>query len=184
MLVINDHMVNNSLTTRDILKYCRIGEIDKVWDEYPIRHLMTRCFKLPFTESEEFFKNLDFESSLKFYDYTNQDIYGLLLFSNKKMKNSIPNIKMANPIIANIFNGLDEKEGSAFILDKRLQGIGLDKLMLKRAIEQIKNSKTPPDVIWLGVNRELKSHNYWKRLGFIEFYSDPFVKFYFNLLDN
>lgn len=183
MLVINDKMVDNELTTRDILKYCTIGKVDPIFDKNHIKHIMNKCFKLPLPEAEKLIEEIDYNTSIKFYDPMGDEIYGLLLFTNNEVKKSIPGIEYFNPIIANLFNGLRLKNGEAFILDKRLQGIGLDKLMLNYALKLLKESEPIPEIIWLGVNRELKSHNYWKRHGFIEFYSDMMVRFYFKFLE-
>lgn len=182
MLVINDMMVDNDLTTRDILKYCKMSKTDSLFDRSQIKHIMNKCFKLPLYEAEKLVEEIDYETSVKFYDPIGYSIYGLLLFTNNEVKQAIPGIEYFNPLVANIFNGFRQKNGEAFIIDKRLQGIGLDKLMLNYALKLLKGNKPAPELIWLGVNRELKSHNYWLRHGFLEFYSDMMVRFYCKFL--
>lgn len=183
MLIINDKMVDNDLTTRDILKYSTMSKVDPIFDKSIIKHIMNKCFKLPLREAEKLVEEIDYETSIKFYDPKDYSgIYGLLLFTNNEVKKTIPGIEYFNPLVANIFNGFKQKNGEAFIIDKRLQGIGLDKLMLNYALKLLKENKPTPELIWLGVNRELKSHNYWLRHGFLEFYSDMMVKFYCKFL--
>ena len=181
MLVINDKMVDNDLTTRDILKYCKIKNVDPDFDKNHIKDIMNKCFKMPLHETEKLVNDIDYDTSIKFSDERG-NIYGLLIFTNNEIKKSIPGIEFFDPIVANIFDNFRQKNGEAFILDKRLQGIGLDKLMLQRALELLKKSDPSPEFVWLGVNRELKSHNYWLRQGFTEFYSDMMVRFYLKFL--
>ena len=65
--------------------------------------------------------------------------------------------------------------GHSFIIDERLRGTNFDKKMLYHNIKFLADNY---DLIWIGVERDLKTHHYWERLGFVEVFSIPQATFY------
>ena len=64
--------------------------------------------------------------------------------------------------------------GHSFIIDERLRGTSIHKKMLMFNYEYLKQF----DIIWCAVEKDLKSHSYWKHLGFEEILSIDEAKFY------
>ena len=73
------------------------------------------------------------------------------------------------------FEDFKQVNGHSFIIDERLRGTNLDKKMLLFNLEFL---ATNYDFIWCGVEIDLKSHNYWQRLGFVEVFTIPEATFY------
>ena len=183
MLVLGDTVHDDNLTKHDIVARC-VLDYTSIFDMFKVANIMHKCFKIPTPEeSLNYLKeiNADLEHSVKYYNPETNDVYALLLMANNRFDTSIPNLEKQSPLVPLMFNDFKQKEGAAFIIDKRIRNIGLDKMMLD-AYKNTKDYKNH-DLIWCGVNHELKSHNYWKRLGFLNFYNDHAASFYLKLVE-
>lgn len=118
--------------------------------------------------------NIDLDSSVKAFDPIDGQIYGFLLVGAKKIDDDLPFVKSDDicDIICEIMP--NQLNGFVFALDKRIRGCGIDKKMLKCVHDKLPHT----DIIWCGVNNNLSSHNYWKRMGFLEFCKDDQVTLY------
>lgn len=183
MLVIEDIVCNNENTQEEILKNCIVDYTDK-YDLLDVVKILHKCFKIPsYQEALEYVRdiNVDLDNSVKYFDPGTNEIYGLLLMADNTIDKGIPFLEYNNPLLLALFNGFKQKEGAAFILDKRIRGLGLDKWMLQTYKDT--DDYKERDMIWCGVQNELKSHGYWKHLGFTNFYNDKMAKFYLKLTD-
>jgi hypothetical protein len=90
-------------------------------------------------------------------------------------------IKIGSPIsffergLTEYLEGFIQVNGHSFVIDERLRGTNLDKKMLYHNIKFLSDNY---DLIWIGVERDLKTHDYWKRLGFVEVFEIPEAVFY------
>ena len=64
--------------------------------------------------------------------------------------------------------------GFAFIIDERLRGTDVHKDMVMYNMSYLEGF----DFVWCGVEKNLKSHNYWLRLGFEEIARNCDASFY------
>lgn len=174
--------VQDDIYTRDeLLDRCCLETV-KEKDIIQVAAIMHTCFKIPTTlESLKYLIDyqINLDLSVKCYDPETQKIYGILLFGANSIDEKIPFITHSNAVMCKALSGIKQLQGCAFILDERLRGTGIDKKMI---CYNKTNLSDDYDVVWCGVNKELKTHNYWKRLGFNEFHSDPYVNFYLRLL--
>lgn len=180
MLVIEDIVCDNNLTQKEILERCIVDYTDE-YDALDVAKILHNNFKIPsYDEALKYMTNInaDLENSVKFFDPETGEVYGLLLVADNDIKNGIPHI---DPIISGLFRSLKQKEGVAFILDKRIRGMGIDRCMMQTYKDS--DDYQEQDLMWCGVQHELKSHNYWLKNGFINFYSDFMAEFYFKLTD-
>ena len=178
LLVIEDTVCDNDLSQKEILERCIVDYTDR-YDLLGVVKILHKNFKIPsYDEALRYVLNInvDLENSVKFFDPETEDIYGLLLVADNNIERGIPHI---NPMVSGLFKGLKQKEGVAFILDKRIRGLGIDQCMVQTYKDTDDYEKQ--DIMWCGVQHELKSHNYWLKNGFIKFYSDPMAKFYLKL---
>ena len=164
------HKVSNSKCTKEELIENVIVVNTTPNDADNIIFILSKCFNLTPLEVKFQFKhsNVDLENSVKLIDKRNGEIYGLLIFCHFNITQGSP-IDTINPELAKILQPIKQINGHSFILDERLRGLGFDRKMLNHSKNFIKQFK----FIWCGVEKDLKSHNYWKRLGFAEC-----VKFY------
>lgn len=190
------------ITRGEILRNCKVA-FTRPQDIFYIVKILIDCFKIPNLETAlEYLKDIkaDLWHSVKYYDPRTMDIYGLLLFGKQVANDGIPWFRVNNTVLSKMIESCNQVQGAAFIIDKRVQGCGIDKKMLKfrnfrkpytehtKVIdvfdgkEKWKKEEKVPDLIWCGVNKDLKTHNYWKRLGFTEFYSDNVARFYLKMV--
>lgn len=175
MLDLCSKLVDNDLTKEELLQNV---EIDKMsFDDAPfITDIFHRSFGLPSIEEalrQLIFTNARLDESVKLIDRRNGDIYGFLIFSEHPIQVGSP-IGMINPYLSAFLGGMKQIHGFAFAIDERLRGVGLDRKMLLYNMEFLKGFT----YIWCAVEKDLKSHNYWQRLGFKEIFSIPDAKFY------
>ena len=116
---------------------------------------------------------MDLMKSVKLIDKRDGEIYGLLLFAYYPIQEGSP-IMGINPSLGRYLNQYTQLNGHSFIIDERLRGHGLDKKMLLFGKEYIDTF----DFVWCAVEKDLKSHNYWKKLGFKKIFSIPEASFY------
>mgnify|MGYP000028948632 CR=1 FL=1 len=106
---------------------------------------------------------IDFDKSWKIIDKKTHKIYGVLILCNFMITQGTP-LSMVKPHLANYLSKLQHVNGYAFVIDKTLRGKKFDIQLLHKCLTNISSY----DYIWCGVDTNLKSHNYWKKLGFIE----------------
>lgn len=183
LLVIEDTVCDNDLTKKEILERCIVDYTDNL-DFFNVIDILVKNFKIPSVQEAiryAFKINIDLENSVKYYDPETGDVYGLLLVADNKVTDAIPHLQYRNPLLPAFFKSLKQKEGVAFILDKRVRGVGLDQVMLQTYKDT--DDYQEKDIMWCGVQHELKSHEYWKKNGFIKFFSDPAAKFYLKMIE-
>lgn len=175
MLDLCGKFVDNDMTKEELLQNVEIRKMS--YDDAPfITDVFHRSFGLPSLEEalrQLIFTKSRLDESVKVVDKRNGDIYGFLIFSEHPIQEGSP-IRMINPYLSAFLSGMKQIHGFAFALDERLRGVGLDKKMLLYNMEFLNNFS----YIWCAVECDLKSHNYWKRLGFREVFSIPEAKFY------
>jgi hypothetical protein len=175
MIDLTNRLVDNKLTKEELLPNIEI--VSTSYDDAPIlTELLAKCFNLPGEEDalrQLLYSNAQLDNSVKAIDKRNGDIYGFLIFSQFPLHIGSPimhlNIKLGGFLIQ--FNQIN---GHSFILDERLRGTGIDKKMLFHQREFLEKY----ELIWIAVERDLKTHSYWKRLGFKELFSIPEATFY------
>jgi hypothetical protein len=77
--------------------------------------------------------------------------------------------------ISEYLSDFKQVNGHSFIIDERLRNSGIDKKMLHFNTEFLAENY---DLIWIGVEIDLRSHKYWERLGFTEVFRIPEAVFY------
>ena len=117
--------------------------------------------------------------SVKAIDKRTGDIYGFLIFCNFPLHVGSP-IMHINPGLGELLSHFSQINGHSFIIDERLRGTGIDKKMLSFQ----KDFLDEYEMIWCAVEKDLKSHRYWKRLGFRELFKIPQASFYAIFNDN
>ncbi len=107
-------------------------------------------------------------------DKSNNDIYGLLIFTEYPIDRGSP-IRMVESGISEYLSDYKQVNGHSFIIDERLRNSGIDKKMLHFNTNfLIKNY----DFIWIGVEESLRSKSYWERLGFTKVFEITEATFY------
>ena len=120
----------------------------------------------------------DLENSVKVVDKRDNKIYGFLIFSEFEIDKGSP-IRYINKNLSSFLLPLKQINGHSFVLDERLRGTKVDKQMLLYQKDYLQQY----DIIWCGVENELHTHSYWKRLGFIDAFSNQDAKFYIKSFD-
>ena len=179
MLQLSKRLNKSEVSREELLKNYKICKTSPK-DFVAIVTILINCFKIPTVEETLYYiiqHNLDFKNSVKLIDKRTNEIYGLLLFGKCNMF-STARISI-NPIFDKVVGQLSHVNGIGFIIDERLRGCGMDIKMLYHNVGYLNQF----DLIWCGVDKSLKSHNYWKRLGFSEApVNVPFARFYMKLL--
>lgn len=120
----------------------------------------------------------DLDNSVKVVDKRDNKIYGFLIFSEFEIDKGSP-IRYINKNLSNFLLPLKQINGHSFVLDERLRGAKVDKQMLLYQKDYLQQY----DIVWCGVENELNTHSYWKRLGFIDAFSNQDAKFYIKSFD-
>lgn len=180
MLKLCGKLCENNLTTEELLPWMMISKTS-VRDIYNVLEIMRKGFGLSSID-EAYFQlssiNVNLEESVKIFDRRNGDIYGILLFAETPLHNGSPLIKMSKNISL-LLSEYSQVNGFAFIIDERLRGAHVDKPMLLYNEDYLNKF----DFIWCAVEKSLKSHSYWKRIGFYEIMEIDDAKFYLKLLN-
>lgn len=175
MIDVCNRLVDNELTKEALLPYIRVTSMTYA-DAPTITSLMAKCFNLPNEETalrQLLYSDALLNQSVKLVDRRNGDIYGFLIYSNFSIMNGSP-IGMVNPNMASFLSYFSQVNGFCFIIDERLRGTGFDKKMLlynRSFLERF-------EMVWAAVEKDFKTHAYWKRLGFTELFSIPEATFY------
>lgn len=122
--------------------------------------------------------NAQLDESIKVYDKRDGKIYGILILSKHSMNHGSP-LPMLDNLCARAIQNCSQINGFLFILDERLRGHNFDRRMIKMALPYIKTF----DMVWVAVEKDLKTHNYWKHLGLYEGLKINEATFYFKILN-
>jgi hypothetical protein len=175
MIDLCNTLVDNGLTREEILP--KIEVVSTSFEDAPkITELLAKCFAL--YNQEEALRQLIYsdarlDKSVKAIDRETGEIYGFLIFCNFPLHVGSP-IFHINPRLGGFLAQFKQLNGHSFIIDERLRGTGIDKKMLMFQ----KDFLDEYEMVWAAVERDLKSHNYWKRLGFKEVFSIHEASFY------
>lgn len=176
MIELTNRLVNNDLTKEDLLKRVEIQKTSSE-DIDAICETLAKAFALS-SPKEAYFQLMHssarLDESVKLVDKENGDIYGLLIFTEYPITIGTP-LLMVNKNLAEFFAQFKHLNGHSFIIDERLRGCGLDRKMLYFNRDYIINNY---DLLWIGVERDLRSHAYWQRLGFVEVFRIEEAVFY------
>ena len=175
MIDLCNRLVDNELTKEELLP--NIEVVSTTYEDAPILvELLAKCFNLPSQEvalRQLLYSNAQLDKSVKAIDKRNGDIYGFLIFSIFPIHVGSP-ILHFNARLGGFLVQFTQLNGHSFILDERLRGTGIDRKMLFRQKEYLEEF----ELIWIAVERDLKTHSYWKRLGFKELFKIPEATFY------
>jgi len=175
MIDLCNTLINNGLTKEELLPNIEI--VSTSYKDAPIlTELLAKCFAMPSQEEalrQLLYSDAQLEHSVKAVDKRNGDIYGFLIFSRFPLHIGSP-ILHANAKLGGFLVQFNQINGYSFILDERLRGTGIDKKMLSYEKEFLNKF----DMIWAAVENDLRTHSYWKRLGFKELFKIPQATFY------
>jgi len=174
-----DKLHDDKKTKKDLLKYFKITKTSYS-DIVEILEILSKTFNIDEREAlrQLLYSKADLDNSVKLIDTRDNKIYGLLIFSLFQIQNGSP-IMIMNPYLSDYLYNLSQINGHSFVIDKRLRGCGIDKKMLmfqKKYIDEF-------DVVWCGVENDLKSHKYWEKLGFFPIIEDNHGIFYIKTKD-
>lgn len=175
MIEICDFLHDDNKTKEDLLNHVKI-EKTTYKDAYKIISILHSCFGIDSKENalrQLLFSDADLNNSVKVIDERDGKIYGLLIFCKYPIHIGSPLMNYNNKLAHYLMN-FSQINGHSFILDERLRGTSIDKKMLKFNYEYLKQF----DIIWCAVEKDLKSHSYWKYLGFEEILNIGDAKFY------
>ena len=176
MIDLCNKLVDNDLTRKDLLEKVEIQKTTKD-DLEQICKTLAKAFDLS-CDAEAFQQltqsNALLDESIKLVDKENGDIYGLLMFCENPIKVGSP-ISFIESGLTEYLDSFTQVNGHSFIIDERLRGTTLDKKMLYFNLKFLSENY---DMIWIGVERDLKTHEYWKRLGFVKVFEIPEAVFY------
>jgi hypothetical protein len=168
-------LVDNDLTREELLENIEV-RFTSCNDVPQIIEILARGFGMR-GNGEAFYQiinsKMELDQSVKVIDKRDGKIYGLLMFAHYPITMGSP-INYENPKLARYLSQYYSMNGHSFILDERLRGTGIDKEMLNFNKELFNDD----DFIWCAVEKDLKSHKYWERLGFIKIFSIPEASFY------
>ena len=175
MIDLCNRLINNNLTKDELLP--NIEVVSTSYGDAPmLTELLAKCFNLPSQEEalrQLLYSDAQLDMSVKAIDKRNGDIYGFLIFSRFPLHIGSP-LMHFNAKLGGFLVQFNQINGHSFILDERLRGTGIDKKMLALQKEALNKY----DLIWCAVEKDLKSHVYWKRLGFRELFKIPEATFY------
>ena len=169
-------LVDNNLTKEDLLERVEIRKTSTE-DLVQICKTLAKAFDLS-CDAEAYGQLCQskalLEDSVKLVDKESGEIYGLLIFCEYPIKFGSP-ISFLEKELSQYLDRFVQVNGHSFIIDERLRGTNLDKQMLYFNIKFLRDNY---DFIWMGVERDLKTHDYWKRLGFVDIFEIPEAVFY------
>lgn len=176
MIDLCNRLVDNYLTKDELLERVEIRKASPS-DLEDICNTLSKAFDM--YSSEEAYMQLmqsraRLDESVKLVDKETGEIYGLLIFCEYPIKYGSPILHFEKGI-AEFLDNFTQINGHSFIIDERLRGTGLDRKMLMFNGEFLRDNY---DMIWAAVEVDLKTHDYWKRLGFVELFRIPEAVFY------
>jgi hypothetical protein len=180
MIKVDNRVCNNNLSKEELIERIIVSKTSYA-DAPKIVEILARCFDLPSQREalrQLLYSNANLDESIKLVDKETNDIYGLLILSDFPIHIGSPLVEY-NYNLAVILSKYKQLNGHSFLIDERLRGTSLDKKM----ISFNKELYDKYDIIWCAVENDLKSHNYWKRLGFTELFTTSEAKFYTKYLN-
>ena len=176
MIDLCNKLVDNDLTRENLLERVEIRKTS-VEDLEQICKVLAKSFNLS-SHLEALFQlensKARLDESVKLVDKETSDIYGLLIFTEYPIDRGSP-IKMVESGISEYLSDFKQVNGHSFIIDERLRNSGIDKKMLYFNSDFLTRNY---DLIWIGVEKSLRSFAYWERLGFIEIFRIDEAVFY------
>ena len=176
MIDLCNRLVDNDLTKEDLLENV-VVETTTLYDAQKMCEIIAKSFALSSVKEAVFqltHSNVLLNHCVKLVDKRNGDIYGLLTFCEYPVQEGSP-ILSINPDVAEYLSKFKQINGHSFIIDERLRGCNFDKKMIVNQLDFLMDNY---DLIWCAVEKDLKSHNYWKKFGFIELLKIPEATFY------
>ena len=169
-----EYLHEDGKNTKELMEYV-ILEKTSYDDTIQILEILSKSFNISEKEAlhQLLYSNADLNNSVKLVDTRDNKIYGLLVFSLFNIQNGSPIIGL-NQTLSNFLTHSKQLNGHSFVIDKRLRGQGFDKKMLLFQQDYINQF----DFIWCGVEKDLKSHKYWEKLGFLPIMDDGKGVFY------
>jgi hypothetical protein len=171
-----NRLIDNDLTRKNLLERVEIKKTSEE-DFDNICKTIAKAFDLKSpgeAAMQLLHSHVLIDESIKLVDKETDEIYGLLMFCEYPVSVGTPLLQI-NENLAKFLDEFKQVNGHSFVIDERLRGIGFDKKML---FHNIKFFAKNYDFIWCGVEYSLKSHQYWKKLGFIEIFDIPEATFY------
>lgn len=117
--------------------------------------------------------SMNWELSVKAVD-ENGETAGFLIMSDYNIEDETESIVNDEPELLNDLNKLKYIGGFGFVISPKYRGSSLHLKMIRDLADVYKNY----DFIFIPVRHELRTHNYWKRMGAIFFYQDEESKYY------
>lgn len=170
---------NDYKTKKDLLDNIIIEKTNNN-DVFQIIDILKNSFDIETSEmaiTQLLLSHANLRESVKAVDKRDGKIYGILIFSNFNIDKGSP-IIFKNRNLANSLKSLKQLNGHSFILDKRLRNTNIDKKMIHFNESYINNF----DFLWCAVERNLKSHNYWKKIGFKELFQIEDAIYYYKYI--
>ena len=170
---------NDNKTKKDLLDNIVIEKTNNN-DVFQIIDILKNSFDIETNEmaiTQLLLSHANLKESVKAVDKRDGKIYGILIFSNFNISKGSP-IMFNHRKLANSLKSLKQLHGHSFILDKRLRNTNIDKKMInfnKSYIDEF-------DFLWCAVEKTLKSHNYWKKIGFKELFEIEEAIFYYKFI--
>lgn len=176
MIQVKNIIHEDGKSRKELLNNCQIKKTE-IGDLIGIFNIVKDCIGSPFESVLDFFdrQQIKLTSSLKVVDKRDGKIYGLLLFSNMRIQGNTP--LHLNTYLYKATNNCIQENGFLLLLDDRLRNNHIDNELFKIAIEDYKLLEEI-DFLWCGVDKGLKSHNYWLKRGFYKLFEDCQTVFY------
>ena len=175
MIDVCDCLYDDNKSKEDLLNHVKIQKTTYK-DAYQIISILNKCFGIKSKEEalrQLLYSDADLDNSVKLVDERDNKIYGILIFCKFPIDKGSP-IMDFNKVLGTHLMKFNQINGHSFIIDERLRGTSIHKKMLMFNYEYLKQF----DIIWCAVEKDLKSHSYWKHLGFEEILSIDEAKFY------
>lgn len=171
----NDYFYEDNKKIDELIQNCIITSTTYS-DVFEIVKILSKSFNINSKQEvvrQLLYSKADLDNSVKIIDKRDNKIYGLLIFSEFNINDGSP-ILLNNNELGKYLSNYTQINGYSFIIDKRLRNTSFDKLML----DYCKDFVNEFDFIWCGVEKKLKSHNYWQRLGFVNILKTNDADFY------
>ena len=180
MKTTNNFQIQDNKTTQGLISHIEIRKTSYE-DAVDIISILKEAFDIQSdreTLRQLLYSQADLDNSIKIIDKRDNKIYGILILSKYNILQGSP-IMRYNPMMGELLQDYSQINGHSFVIDKRLRGTDIHKEMLNKALDYVLQY----DFIWCGVEKKLKSHSYWKRLGFEEILTTDEASFYVKTKD-
>lgn len=177
---INLEFYNDNKTKDELLNNIEIQKTNYK-DVFQIIEILKNNFNIPSNDDvieQLLFSNVNLKESVKIIDKRDNKIYGILLFSRFNITKGSP-IFAINQKLANELIDMEQINGHSFVIDRRLKNTNIDKQMMEFNQEYLNKF----DFIWCGVDKNINSHAYWKKIGFEELFEINEAVFYYKLIN-